>query len=159
RTVTASVPRPELEGPVTPALQGLTTDEATTPEIVTRLMPPTRATLGPAALFYPPSGFEVSSREHDEASGTELADLLAAAGTDDLAESGIAHIESPAFVSRAEDGRVVAASGYRRRTQLRTSRYSPTRPGGNRATVGARRGRPYSERSWLACFRGGGQER
>jgi GNAT superfamily N-acetyltransferase len=113
-TITVSVPRPDLEARVHGALQGLTADGATTPEIVTPRMPPTRASLGPAALFYPPSRFAVSSREHDEASSAELADLLAAASVDDLDESGIAHVDGPTFVSRASDGRVAAASGYRR---------------------------------------------
>jgi hypothetical protein len=113
-TITVSVPRPGLEAPVHLALQGLTAEEATTPEIVTPLMPPTSATLGPAVLFYPPSGFAISSRDLDEASSAELADLLAAASVDDLGESGIAHVESPTFVSRASDRRVAAASGYRR---------------------------------------------
>ena len=72
------------------------------------------ASLGPAVLFYPPSGYAASSPELDEASSAALADLLAAADAGDLEESGIAHVESPAFVSRASDGRVAAASGYRR---------------------------------------------
>lgn len=113
-TITASVPRPDLEAPVMCALQSLTTEEATTPDVVTRLMPPTRASLGPATLFYPPTGFGGSTEAADEPSSEELADLLAAASADDLDESGMADIESPAFVSRAPDGTVAAASGYRR---------------------------------------------
>jgi hypothetical protein len=113
-TITVSVPRPDLEAPVRLALHNLTAEEATTPEIVTPRMPPTRASLGPAVLFYPPSGYTASSPELDDASSAELADLLAAASANDLDESGIAEVESPAFVSRASDGRVAAASGYRR---------------------------------------------
>ena len=113
-TITVSVPRPDLEAPVRLALQSLTAEKATTPEIITPRMPPTRASLGPAVLFYPPSGYAASSPELDEASSAALADLLAAADAGDLEESGIAHVESPAFVSRASDGRVAAASGYRR---------------------------------------------
>jgi hypothetical protein len=47
-------------------------------------------------------------------SGEELVDLLAAVTAGELEESGLAHIESPALVSRAPDGTVAAGSGYRR---------------------------------------------
>jgi hypothetical protein len=113
-TITVSVPRPDLEAAVHLALEGFTADWATTPEFVTPRMPPTRASLGPAVLYYPPSGFAASSRKLDEGSSAELAVLPAAASADDLDESGIAHVESPIFVSRVSDGRVAAASGYRR---------------------------------------------
>ena len=112
--IAACVPTPELEAPVMSALQGLKADEATTPDVVRRVMPPTRASLGPAALFYPPTGFVVSTEPADEASNEELADLFAVASAEDLEESGLAHIESPTFVSRAADATVAAASGYRR---------------------------------------------
>jgi hypothetical protein len=38
------------------ALGGLTSREATDPRIVGARLPPTRAILGPASLFYPPAG-------------------------------------------------------------------------------------------------------
>ena len=113
-TVTASVPRPELREPVITALTGLIGEEATTPEVVIERLPPARTTLGPAALFYPPPQFTMVSQQLEEASPQEFASLLAAASADELNESGLPHIESPAFVSRSSDGVVVAACGYRR---------------------------------------------
>ena len=113
-TITVSVPRPELESPVTSALRTLTSDEATTPEIVTRLIPPTRATLGPATLFYPPAGLLTEAGRRDEAGHAELSELIAAANAEDLEESGIASIEHSTFVSRTADGTIAAACGYHR---------------------------------------------
>ena len=95
-------------------LTGLTSEEATTPEVVIPRLPPARTTLGPVALFYPPSGFTVTSEQPEEASPYELAALIAATSVDELDESGLAHIESPAFPSRSSDATVVAACGYRR---------------------------------------------
>jgi RimJ/RimL family protein N-acetyltransferase len=113
-TVAASVPRPELQKPVIAGLTGLAGDEATTPDVVVQRLPSARTTLGPAALFYPPPGFTAASQQTAELSLQELAGLLAAVDANDLDESGMAHIESPAFVSRSSDGAVVAACGYRR---------------------------------------------
>jgi hypothetical protein len=113
-TITASVPTPDLLPPVMAALEGLAGDRATTPDVVMPRLPPTSSTLGPAALFYPPSGFAASSDEGETGSPEELDELLAAVDTTDLEESGVAHIESPAFVSRAPGGTVAAACGYRR---------------------------------------------
>lgn len=113
-TITASVPTTDLQAPVTSAPEGLTGDEVTTLEVVMSRIPPTSSSLGPALLFYPPSGFVVSSDEANEASAGELSELLGAVGSDDLEESGIAHIESPVFVSRAPGGAVIATCGYRR---------------------------------------------
>jgi len=111
--IAASVPQPELKDVVAEALTGLTADEATTPDVVAHRLPPARATLGPAALFYPPAGFTSARSEIVEASRQEVAELCAAVDPSDLEESGLAHIESPAFVSRAPDRAVAAACGYR----------------------------------------------
>ncbi len=112
--VAASIPRAELKDPVFEALTGLNPDEATTSEVVARRLPPARATLGPAALFYPPPGFTPAGEEQvTAAAGAEIAELCAAVEADELDESGLSHIESPVFVSRAVDGAVTAACGYR----------------------------------------------
>jgi GNAT superfamily N-acetyltransferase len=111
--IAASVPWTDLKDPVTAALTGLTADEATTPDVVAPRLPPARSTLGPAALFYPPPGFTPARGDIDEASRQEVAGLCAAVDPSDLDESGLAHVESPAFVSRASDGAVAAACGYR----------------------------------------------
>jgi RimJ/RimL family protein N-acetyltransferase len=112
--ITASVPRAELRAPVERALAALGGKEATDPEILMSRLTPTTAALGPAQLFYPPRSFEVAGEPGDEATSGELSRLLAASHPEDLDESGLAHIESPAFVSRSYAGAVVSASGYRR---------------------------------------------
>ena len=74
-TITASVPRPELQEPVIAGLTGLTAHEATTPEVIVQRLPIARAMLGPAALYYPPPGFTVASQAAEEASVQELSVL------------------------------------------------------------------------------------
>jgi hypothetical protein len=114
-TVTASVPRPDLEGPVTEALAGLTSHEATTPAVVRPRLPPTRAVLGPARLFYPPVGFRpVQPSGIEVVVGDEAEALFAAVAADELDESGLRNITSPAFASRSSNGDLAAVCGYRR---------------------------------------------
>jgi hypothetical protein len=82
-TVTASVPRPDLERPVAAALAGLTSREASSPDtVVRRRLPPTRERLGPALLFCPPSGLDMTIARLTEAGRAgltqELGELAAA---------------------------------------------------------------------------------
>jgi RimJ/RimL family protein N-acetyltransferase len=113
-TITAVVPRPELREPVIVGLTGVTAHEATTPEIIVERLPIARAMLGPAALYYPPPGFTLESQVAEEASRQELSVLCAAVDAEEFDESGLAHIESPAFASRSSEGALAAACGYRR---------------------------------------------
>ncbi|MFC9930919.1 GNAT family N-acetyltransferase [Streptomyces sp. NPDC127190] len=73
--------------------------------------------LGPASLFYLDSADFLPMRRDASAvkavaNGDELAGLLARAGEEDAAESGLEDINSPAFVF-CEGDEVVAAAGYR----------------------------------------------
>jgi hypothetical protein len=111
--ITASVPRTDLEQPVAAALAGLGGEEATSVDVL-HVMPFATATLGPSALLYPPTKFEPSPVAGEEASEEELAALLAAGDPEDLDESGLSQIETAAFVSRACDGAIASACGYRR---------------------------------------------
>jgi len=95
-------------------LTGLDGHEATTPEVIVERLPIARAMLGPAALYYPPPGFTLASNAAEKASRQELSMLCAAVDAEELDESGIAHIDSPAFASRSLDGALAAACGYRR---------------------------------------------
>ena len=115
-TVTASVPRADLREPTLAALNGLTPQEATDPEVIVGRLPPSTSTLGPASLFYLPEGFIAPATSAEVAEPRELDVLLAEATSDDVDESGLAHIDSPAVVSRGRGGDVVAACGYRRWT-------------------------------------------
>lgn len=112
--ITASVPSTELRAPVESALAGLGGEQATNADIVVPRLAPAAATLGPAQLFYPPANFKPAAEVGEKAAEAELAELLAAACPEDLAESGLANIGSPAFVSRSSDGTIASACGYRR---------------------------------------------
>ena len=113
--VAASVPREDLAEPLLAALMDLTPEEATRPDILAPRIPAVGAVLGPAALFYALADRTAADgHEAEHMSGAEVADLCSSVDPDELAESGLAHIESPAFVSRATSGAVVAACGYRR---------------------------------------------
>lgn len=115
RTVTACVPRPDLARPVAAALRALTAQEATTPHIVRPHLPPTRAVLGPASLFYPPDGFGIGQVSGvEEVSRDDLQDLCQAVVPDELDDSGLAEITGSLFASRAPDGSLAAVCGYRR---------------------------------------------
>jgi GNAT superfamily N-acetyltransferase len=113
-TVTAAVPRPELVDPVVAALAGLDPAQATTPGVVRPRMPPTRAVLGPAALFYPPAGFQQSVATGVEVvAATDVRGLLGVVAADELAESGLAEVTGPVVVARGAGGGIAAACGYR----------------------------------------------
>lgn len=112
--ITASVPRAELAEPVHAALVSMAGIEVARVEGLLARLPPIMATLGPAQLFYPPANFEPPQLEGERATEAEIARLLAEAAEADLDESGLANIESAAFVSRASDGSVAGACGYRR---------------------------------------------
>lgn len=94
-------------------LTGLTGHEATTPEVMVERLPIGGAMLGPAALYHPPPGFTVPAQAAEEASRQELSMLSEAVDAEELDESGLAHIDSPAFASRSS-GALAAACGYRR---------------------------------------------
>lgn len=118
-TITVTVPRAELVTIVEDALSGLTGAEAGDADVVLSRLPPATATLGPAELFYPPDDFIPAAAGDDDAhhrsmTPDELSHFVETAKGADLEESGIAHIESPAFVSRTTDGAVASACGYRR---------------------------------------------
>ena len=114
-TVTASVPRRDLARPVTTALAGLTADESTSPDIVRARLPPTRSVLGPAALFYPPPGFDPPRIPCvDEVERIDLEDLIRSASPYEVDESGMRDVVGPLFASRAPNGDVAAVCGYRR---------------------------------------------
>ena len=113
----ATVPQPELRAVVADALQDLARDGAATIDAVLACLPQARATLGPAQLLYPPPGFEPPAVEDADgvpADDANVAALLAAATPEDVDESGLASIESAAFVSRGADGMVACGCGYRR---------------------------------------------
>ncbi|WP_213455745.1 GNAT family N-acetyltransferase [Rhizomonospora bruguierae] len=75
---------------------------------------PAAEVLGPAALSYlDRSDFRPAAGPVEVADVADLSALLQAAGQADAGESGLADIQSPAFVHRHE-GCIVAASGYRR---------------------------------------------
>ncbi|MEV6848511.1 GNAT family N-acetyltransferase [Actinoplanes sp. NPDC051411] len=133
----ATVPTAALKPVVEAALADLPTTGMTDAHQV-RAALPARSFLGPAALAYldpadftPPSApasvapASVAPASVAPASGpaagpvasvvpvSGVADLVASVSADDAGESGLDEITSPAFVL-AQDGRVVAAAGYRR---------------------------------------------
>ena len=96
------------------ALADLTCQEATRPDVVVPALPPTCATLGPAALFYPPERLSLVEVEGVvELTAEELARLFEAVTPDELDESGMVRITSSAFGSRSAGGSLAAACGYR----------------------------------------------
>ncbi|MFP5327900.1 MAG: GNAT family N-acetyltransferase [Acidimicrobiia bacterium] len=113
-TVTASVPRADLAEPVRRVLHVLEPAAAVRPDVVVPLLPVLGATLGPVALFHPPATFQVCPAAMEAAGSEEVREFLGVAAPDDLDESGVHRIESPAFASRTADGRVAAICGYRR---------------------------------------------
>jgi len=113
-TTTACVPHIDLERPVAAVLSGLTSQEATTPEIVRPRLPPTRDVLGPALLFYPPDGFSLAQvSDVEEVSSNDVHDLFQAVSPDELDESGLLEIRGRVFASRAANGDLAAVCGYR----------------------------------------------
>jgi hypothetical protein len=114
-TVTACVPSGDLKRPVTAALGGLTTEEATSPDVVRARLPATRGVLGPAALFYPPVGFGVGEVPGvEEASSDDLQALFRVVASDELDESGLREVTGPEFACRSAGGDLAAVCGYRR---------------------------------------------
>jgi GNAT superfamily N-acetyltransferase len=114
-TVTACVPRRDLAPRVAAALGALTSQEATMPDVVRPHLPPTRAVLGPASLFYPPAGFAIGEVPGvEEVSGEDLHELFHAVAPDELDESGLAEITGSLVASRAANGDLAAVCGYRR---------------------------------------------
>ena len=114
-TVTVRVPRADLVTPLEQALGGLTPEEAADPAVVLGRLPSglVRDTLGPAALFYPPPGYEPPVSDAEVVAGPELDELFEAASEDDHEESGITEIDSPTFGSKTSSGAVAAVAGYR----------------------------------------------
>ncbi len=114
--VIATAPSPELAQLVQQPLGTLAAASLTDPGVL-RACFPVLEILGPACLAYLDA--EEFRPRHDGAC-VELLDLqdrdlrqfLAGAGDEDVAESGLAEIASPAFAVRAR-GLVVAAAGYR----------------------------------------------
>lgn len=103
------------ERPVAAALGGLTSREATDPRIVGARLPPTRAVLGPAALFYPPAGFAAGDVQGvEQVPFGEARELFPAVAADDLDESGLPEVTGPLFASGAAGGGLAAVCGYRR---------------------------------------------
>jgi RimJ/RimL family protein N-acetyltransferase len=109
-------PAPPAAQAVQEALGGLPAASLTDAAVLTARLPVAER-LGPASLAYldaaefrPQHGRAVAerSRPADE----ELRAFLAAADDGDAEESGLAEITSPAFAVH-EDGRIVAAAGYR----------------------------------------------
>jgi GNAT superfamily N-acetyltransferase len=98
------------------ALSGLPAASLTDTEVLSSRLPAAEI-LGPAALAYlAPAEFR---RRPGDAVATPVGldnpgfrQFVLAAGTDDVTESGIQEITTPAFAVR-EHGRVVAAAGYR----------------------------------------------
>jgi len=114
-TVTVSVPRRDLEAFLVDAMKGLTSEEATSPDAVLPRLPPMRATLGPVSLFYPCAGFLVGDESGvEKVSRHEVRALAESVASDEVDESGILKITSPAFGSRSEAGVLAALCGYRR---------------------------------------------
>lgn len=114
-TITAAVPDPALEERVRAALSRLDPHAAVRAETMAEALPMACEVLGPAALFYPPAGWRpANDTPLEETPSSALAALIDAAPDDDVAESGIAHITSPASVVRSSDGAVIAACGHRR---------------------------------------------
>lgn len=115
-TTTACVPRRDLERPVAAVLSGLTSQEATTPEIVRPRLPPTRGVLGPAVLFYPPDGFSLAAEVPgvEDVSSDDVHELFRAVSPSELDESGLLEITGRVFASRAANLDLAAVCGYRR---------------------------------------------
>lgn len=96
-------------------LSGLTSQEATSPEIVRPRLPPTRGALGPAWLFYPPDGFSLSEvPDVEEVSSDDVHELFQAVSPKELDESGLLEITGRVFASRAANRDLAAVCGYRR---------------------------------------------
>jgi GNAT superfamily N-acetyltransferase len=113
-TITASVPSDDLVDAVTAALEGLTPEQATAPDVLVPRLPEADVVLSGAGLFYPPSGYAVDApADVDELPIVEVRALLDAASADERDESGIDHVAT-VYVARAASGELAAACGHRR---------------------------------------------
>lgn len=122
-----TVPTDSVAAGVTEAIAGIDTTHLTDPEQWRRRLPVTEV-LGPAFLDYlSPNDFTPAHTERTEdapvavsADSPELAGLLASVEQSEAEESGLAGIDSPAFVVRhalpdnETHGEVIAAAGYSR---------------------------------------------
>lgn len=112
----ATAPDHETARFVERALNGLPAASLTSTEVLASQLPVAEI-LGPASLAYldpaefrPQPGGAVTTPLHLD--HPSFGQFLLAAGTDDVEESGIQRITTPAFAVR-EHGQVVAAAGYR----------------------------------------------
>ena len=115
-TVIATAPTPDIAHTVQQALETLPAASLTDPTVLsTRLQ--VLDILGPACLAYlDPAEFRPDHGQiaveqllpHDD----DLSQLVESSSTDDVEESGITHITSPAFAVR-EHGAIISAAGYR----------------------------------------------
>jgi RimJ/RimL family protein N-acetyltransferase len=115
-TVLSTAPDPEAARLVEVALRGLPAAALTSAEVLGRRLR-VADVRGPAVLAYlDPADFRPQSGDAKPApldpDHAEFRQFLLAAGADDVDESGIQQISTPAFTVR-ERGRVVAAAGYR----------------------------------------------
>jgi RimJ/RimL family protein N-acetyltransferase len=114
--VIASAPTPDIAYAVQQAVGDLPSASLTNPTVLSRRLtlldmrgPASLAYLDPAEFrpYHLPSDVEqLLPHDHD------LGQLVAASSTEDVAESGITEITSPAFAVR-EHGMIISAAGYR----------------------------------------------
>ena len=110
-TVTACAPTAECAADLARALDGLTPEQSTSVDHLLPRLPGVSEWLGPDPLFYALDTPPEPDPRVATASVAELARLLDAVSPEDLDESGIQAITSPAFVWR-EQGQPVAACGF-----------------------------------------------
>lgn len=114
-TVIATAPDDNLAGVVRQALNDLPVTAMTDPAVLRNWLPVDKA-LGPATLAYCDAArfrpADSSTVEMIPADHTDLRTLLTRVPADDVDESGIADITSPAFALRT-GADVIAAAGYR----------------------------------------------
>lgn len=115
-TVLATAPDRETGRRIEQALSGVPVDLLTDAEVLSRRLPIAEMR-GPATLAYldaaefqpRPGGFTTTALSLDH---PDLRQFLLAADPDDLEESGLGELTTPAFTVQ-EHGQVVAAAGYR----------------------------------------------
>ena len=114
-TVTVAVPTEDLRAAVTRSLRAVAPEDATRPEVVRPLLPPTTDVLGPATLSYPAPGYEPADAGGEPVDGPELRAFLAGIPAADLEESGFGD-DAMAGVhgSRTPTGELAAVCGHRR---------------------------------------------
>ncbi|WP_380282821.1 GNAT family N-acetyltransferase [Kitasatospora purpeofusca] len=113
-----TAPTQDVADRIRAAVAGLPAAGLSDPGPIAKALPVGRV-LGPAALAYVsgagfrPVAADGLSVEQLPGGHPELTDLERAAGAEDAGEAGLDEITSPAFAVRV-DGRIAAASGYRR---------------------------------------------